>query len=517
MSRFKTIIVGSGVASVAVARTLLQNDSSAEVLILEAGGNLQMANHRKWLDFVMTGTSPTRAFADKSDDADINNDGGFGLKGGRLLARGGSTNHWGGWCPRMKPEDFHLGQVRKDSIDWPIKYKDLAPYYTKAEFFLHVCGDSTSTSTPRYGEKYRYDAVPFTSLDKLLMPTLDRLGHKYEALPIARKGARCQTTGTCRYCPFDARYAAGTDLNSLLSEFNDRVELRINSPVVSIEMKDKKTVQGVNYLVGLNQDQVKFEPADKVVVAAGTIESAKILLASENSKWWVNGLCNDTGHVGRHLVTHPLLRGIARIPSNPKRIEQEIDFPTMVSRYFDSEKYQPLGKMLFVRDGKYIVRPIARELLAKNSVSKINNNIENNTRIELRGLMEAFPEKGNLVSIAKGKTSLGLPRTKIQYYESQDTKNARVQNLKKLHNILYEAGLKESPDKNYRGARSDHATGTCRMSVSAKDGVVDRNLKAHDVDNLYVCSNAVFPNSGAANPTVTLVALAIKLGEHLAS
>src|SRR5882762_6873392 len=112
MSSTTTILVGSGVAAAALARRLLTDDHSSRVIIFEAGGDFPVADYRKWLDFVMTKVSPTKAFEDDKNDADINQDGGFGLAGGRMLVRGGSTNHWGGWCPRMKPEDFHLGEVR---------------------------------------------------------------------------------------------------------------------------------------------------------------------------------------------------------------------------------------------------------------------------------------------------------------------------------------------------------------------------------------------------------------------
>lgn len=509
----RTIIVGSGVAAVAVARTILSKNESAEIFMLEAGDDLPMANYRKWLDFVMTGISPTRAFADGKDDAEINDDGGFGLRGGRLIARGGSTNHWGGWCPRMKPEDFHLGDVRKSSLNWPITYDELAPYYTRAESFLHVCGDSTSNNPPRFGGQYPYDPIPFTALDNLLIPTLKTLGFNYEALPIARNPNQCRTTGTCRYCPFDARYAAGTDITRLLGEYPSRISLKINTPVVSVKMRNKKTAEGVMYLDAKTKKE-KFLPGDRIIIAAGTIESAKVLLASSSS-FWTHGIGNDTGHLGHHLVTHPLLRGVARIPNNEKLLEQEIDFPTLICRHYDSEETQPEGKMLFVRDGKYIVPDIAKELTEKKSPTIIKDNIVDNTRIELRALIEAFPAEGNHVAIAQGKTSTGLPRTKIHYFESKDTVKARMVNLKRLQDVLCAAGLKSSPDINYPGARSDHSTGTCRMSNSPVEGVVDSSLKVHETDNVFVCSNAVFPNSGAANPTVTLVSLALRLGETI--
>jgi choline dehydrogenase-like flavoprotein len=508
-----TIIIGSGVAAASLSRRMLSNNSSSKVLILEAGREFPIANYRTWLDFLMTKISPTTAFEDAKADAEINHDGGFGLVGARMLARGGSTNHWGGWCPRMKPEDFHLGEVRRGSVNWPITYNDLAHYYTQAEVLLNVCGDSKSASVPRFGDSFPHPPVPFTAFDHLLIPTLENLGYGYEALPIARDPNRCRTTGTCRYCPLDARYNAASDLNSLAGNFKTRLEIRTNSPVRSIKMRSSTAASGV--VVAEPPDgKLTVVEGDRVVIAAGTIESAKLLLASASAAW-PNGIGNGAGHVGRHLVTHPLLRGVGRIPLNAKRLEQEIDFPTMACRHFDSEIYQAQGKMFFVRDGKFLLIPIADKLIAGETVAQVNADIISGTRIELRAFIEPFADDANRVSLASGITAVGLPRTKIQYREPPETVKARVTHQGHLQDLLYAAGLKETSPLDAGGPRADHAASTCRMSAHPSDGVVDKNLQVHNTDNLYVCSNAVFPNIGAVNPTLTLVALALRLGDHI--
>lgn len=524
MRNTKTIVIGSGIAAVAVARRLLQKDTNAEILLLEAGQDLAIGQNRsydeevlrKWNDFVLTGKAPTKAFEDDLQDATITGTGNLVLAGSRLIVRGGSTNHWGGWCPRMKEEDFRLGEARKSSINWPIEYKNFAGYYTEAEAFIYVCGDSTSQSVPRYGQAYPHTAIPFTALDQLLIPTLNRLGYGYEALPLARK-AHCMTTGTCRYCPLDARYAAGSDLTTLLGQFPGRIHLKIGSPATTIQMKNKRAVAGVNY-VDMQTGNATFSAADRVIVAAGTIESAKLLLASKD--YWPAGLGNDSGHVGRHLVSHPLLRAVGRLKFNKEYLEQEIDFPTMACRYFDSKQFQAQGKMFFVRDGKYVKfddKAIAERLIAGEKPSDIDYIIENRTRIELRALIEAFPSPSNRVDIGTGKTKYGLLRSNIHYDEPVETKAARQTHMVALNNLLKEAGLENLPPLNSPDARADHATSTCRMAKRAADGVVDENLKVHQTDNLFVCSNAVLPNSGAVNPTLTLVALALRLGDHLAA
>lgn len=518
MSSRVTLIVGSGVAAVAVARRLLNRSSSEQVLILEAGPDFEASNYRMWVDFVMTKETPTRKFVDLLCDVDANKDGGYVLPGGRLIVKGGSTNHWGGWCPRMKPEDFRLGDVRKKAINWAVGYDELAPYYTESEHFLDVCGDSTTVTAPRYGALYKHRAIPFTAMDHLLIPTLQKLGaNSYEALPLARNAPLCVTTGTCRYCPTTARYSAANDVEKLKDEFGERVKVRTNTPVLSLVMRNKKTAAGVRCRDKLTGD-ISIIESDRVVIAAGTIETAKLLMLSTSADW-PNGVGNDTDHVGRHLVTHPLMRAVARIDKNIDRLEQELDFPTMASRLYDVPEYQKTGKMYFARDGRYVLgeRDLSGQLIKGVSVSSINKDIVDNTLIELRGLVEAFPGEGNRVSLLNGFTAQGLPKTKIQYTEDPDTKQVRSDHLGRLESILFSAGLKEFPRRDSSGARSDHSIATCRMSNSAVEGVVDRNLQVHDTDNVFVCSNAVFPNAGAVNPTLTLVALALRLGDRLGS
>ncbi len=289
--------------------------------------------------------------------------------------------------------------------------------------------------------------------------------------------------------------------------------MRLNTPVMSITMSNRSNAAGVA-VVDRAGGKAGTVEGDRIVVAAGTVESAKLLLASR-SAMWPNGLGNDTDHVGRHIVTHPHLRATGLIPFNKDRLEQEIDFPTMACRHFDSEEYQAHGKMFFVREGKYLRIPIAEKLIQGEAPSRINADIITGTRIDLRALVEAFPDEGNRVTLANGTTSAGLPRTKIQYRESADTVQARVVHQKNLQDVLHHAGLSKPPSVDETGSRADHAASTCRMSRTPVDGVVDSKLRVHETDNVYVCSNAVFPNSGAVNPTLTLVALALRLADEL--
>jgi choline dehydrogenase-like flavoprotein len=136
--------------------------------------------------------------------------------------------------------------------------------------------------------------------------------------------------------------------------------------------------------------------------------------------------------------------------------------------------------------------------------------------ISLGGEMEQFEHTENRVSLGSGTTKHGLPTTKIEVGIHEINLKTQREHVQTFVKILKTAGCKE--DSIETGALNPdgaHASGTCRMSISDADGVVNTNLQVHGTDNLYVCSNAVFPSIAAANPTLTLGALAIRLSEYI--
>jgi len=251
------------------------------------------------------------------------------------------------------------------------------------------------------------------------------------------------------------------------------------------------------------------------VVCGGTLESAKLLLASK-SGFWPDGLGNDTGHVGRHLIAHALIRSSGAIASNPKAYEQELDFPTLECRAFDTELQQPEGKFYFVRDGRGNRIDFADELANGAKSLDLENRLVAQATFTLSGFVEEFEAPESKVELGAGKNRFGLPNTKIRYASPDETQKAKLKWLAKMDEIILELGVeKASIEHTNYNPRCDHAVSTCRMSATAADGVVDRNGRIHDCENVYICSNAIFPNVAAVNPTLTLTAVAIKIAEFL--
>ena len=133
---------------------------------------------------------------------------------------------------------------------------------------------------------------------------------------------------------------------------------------------------------------------------------------------------------------------------------------------------------------------------------------------KLRGFVEQFAADGNSVQPTNGETRFGLPRTKFNYYKHQVTQDSIKRNRERLEKVLTALGCTDVKSKVFP-PRADHLVATCRMSNSDVDGVVDDGLRVHGSDNLYICSNAVFPNVAAVNPTLTLTALALRFVDRL--
>lgn len=501
------IIVGSGVAGTVLARQLLAT-GDFEVTMFEAGPEFTPGDRRIWLDHFLGSDDIYEPFM---DDPRTENEY-FGLRRSRLLMKGGTTNHWGGLTPRFKPEDFELKSRTGFGTDWPIDYDDMAPYYAKAEVLLGITGDSDNDDPPRYGAKYPFPPTSFTLGDKVVIDALESLDISYGHMSIARNGNRCITTGTCDYCPVNARYTALYDLEQLQIEYSDRLTLRTESPVTRILMDGERHSRGIECL-NLKTGMTDSMEADAVVVCGGTIESCKLLLASANSDW-PDGIGNDSGHVGRHLIGHPVMYATGVRPGNPDSLSEELGFDSLISRHFDTPAYQHKGKMWF-SGGVGLNASMEEQVLASVSRVDMNAAINSELRMSVGGEMEQFESPENRVSLGSSRTNQGLLGTKIEASVHDINLQTQQEHVNTFVKILVAAGCKEnSIDTGALNPDGAHASATCRMSKSDADGVVDANLQVHGTDNLYVCSNAVFPSIAAANPTLTVSALAVRLASH---
>jgi len=521
-----TLIVGSGIAATALAYDLLKKDPNESILILEAGSRVKTKDFGIWENYLVTGQLPYDPYKDlqypQNDLPGENMSVGgtdLPLAGARVMVYGGSTIHWGGWSFRLRPEDFQLQSNTGQGADWPFDYSHLEPYYCKAEEYIGVSGDSKDPNLSRSAD-YPFPAFPYTLEDKPLADALKVLNIGYEHLPIARHGvtntrskqAPCQTTGTCKYCPFGARFAATNFLDDMIA-WNDypNFSVQTESIVEEILMHSKARAASAVVKHGGKNQTIN---ADRIIIAAGAIESAKLLQRSI-STFWPSGIGNDGDLVGRYLITHPYFIFKGRTNGNTKKLQKEMDFPTLCSRHFDSLKEQRAGKYLLVNPSDAVDPKIISLMKAGKTRDEIDAALVGRQTVSLHGMVEVFGRRYNRVQNSTEKPNrLGLRQTIVDYTKDYGFETRMKEIQRQVETIFSEmdATLMSKASISWR---ADHAASTCRMGDDSAASVVDPNLRVHDVENLYVCSNGTFPSLGAVNPTLTLTALAFRLGDHL--
>jgi len=522
----QTIVVGSGVAASALTRRLLERAPDHSVLILEAGPRVPLKDRRAWWDYVIFGRAPYEHCHDlplpgptvTESENESTGQTEWVLRESRMMGYGGSTYHWGGWGLRFKPEDFELFSRTGRGADWPIRYEDLEPFYCDAESLLSVSGTDPHGWTPR-SKGYPLPPYEHTAADAPMIAAFEKLGIAYAPMPMARY-RKCMTTGTCKYCPLGARFVAAY----LLEELHDsgrhpNLEVRVRCPVSELLLDRKDRVRGVRYLDCVS-GQTREAYGERVVICSGSYESPKLLLRSRNP-FWEKGVGNNHGLVGRHIISHPFLYVRGTSASNPQRLQQELDFPTLMSRHYDGPEQQRDGKLFLFRDRTKPRVNLAGLMIGGKTREQIDAVVTGPMEWELQGLMEEFANPENRVELGNGLNRLGLPQTRVHFHRAEGFDTASGQRLEWMKLILREMGLTvgSQVDKDFGVAtqRGDHAASTCRMARSPESGVVDENLRVHGVSNLFVCSNAVFPSGAAVNPTLTVTALSLRLGDHLST
>jgi choline dehydrogenase-like flavoprotein len=515
-AHYQYIFIGSGVAAVTVATRLLEKDRSTSILMLEAGPKVATGDRRSWWDYIQTGRKPYDFCYDvQGENKTISKNPAFkwGFEGARIMAYGGSTGHWGAWSVRYKPEDFQLRTNTGEGADWPIAYEDLEAYYLQAEHYLSVCGDtSESWNQHRASSPYPRPDFGWTAADGLMIEGFRKSGIEPGKMPIARY-RKCMATGTCKYCPIGSRYTAQGALDDLVDDpRHTHFEQRCLSPVTRLIAGKKSRIDAVEYVDSATGEN-RTVTGDTIVVCAGTYESPKLLTRSTSPRW-KNGIGNDHDLVGRFIVSHSFLRVNGTIPSNKKCWVQEFDFPTLMSRSFDTPEQQLEGKIFLFKNRIFPNTDIAQLMTQGKTRKEIRQVLAGPMTFELQAFYEEKGQFGNRLVARSGTNRFGLPLMDIEY--NRDPRfDARAKSRLALMQPVLEAMDAKDIKTTVNDPGGHHASGTCRMAETPEEGVTDKHMKVFGTDNLFVCSNAAFPTCSAVNPTLTLTALSMRLGDYL--
>lgn len=429
---------------------------------------------------------------------------------------GGNTKFYGATLYRFREGDFEK-VIHKDGIspEWPLKYQDFAPYYTQAERLYEVHGmRGLDPTEPPSSEDYPYPAISHEPyIEQIYYRLKDRGFHpSYQPLAIKlnevnRFLSACIRCNTCDGFPCLVNAKADADINAVRPAMVDsNLTLLTEAKVLCLHTSASgREITGVETEIAGNR---QIFSGDIVVVACGAINSAVLLLKSANDQH-PNGLANSSDLVGRNYIKHNIaaIVGLSIKPNPtvyPKTLAVndfywgEKDFP------YPMGHVQTLGDINEYRAAANTPPFIPKAILPKGVYKAV---ADRTTGWFLMG--EDLPDANNRVR-AKGD--------KIFLEYTNNNEEAFNRFIKRWIQVLKSIEPhSNSPFSIYVTTKMPfgYQCGTCRFGEDPKTSVLDLNCRTHDVDNLYVVDGSFFPSSGAVNPTLTMMANALRVGEHL--
>ena len=506
-NHYDVIIIGSGAGGGTLAYRLAP--SGKRILLLERGGYVprEKENWDSRAVEVENRYHIKEAWYDRNGDP---------FHAGTHYYVGGNTKFYGAALIRLRQQDFgqvaHHGGV---SPAWPIAYDELEPYYTQAEHLYQVHGLRGSDPTePPASAPYLHPPLSHEPRIQQLVDDLTRLGHRPFPMPVGvmldeqnPRKSRCLRCDTCD--GFPCLVQAKADAQVIC------VDPALEHPNVTL-LTDAYVSRLETGPSGREVRQVHVErngvaetySGGIVVVSCGAVNSAALLLRSASDQH-PRGLANSSDVVGRHYMCHlnSLLLAVSRDP-NPTRFQKTWGLNDF---YFPSKDWDyPMGHISMIgKTDANTLRAGAPRLAPGWTLEAMADHT-----LSFWLTSEDLPAPENRVRLDREV------RIMLSYTPNNEEGHQRL--IAKLKSLLKEIGCHDHliPMNAYIPARIPlagvaHQNGTVRFGRDPKTSALDANCKAHDVDNLYVVDASIFPSSCAVNPALTIMANALRVGDHL--
>jgi choline dehydrogenase-like flavoprotein len=452
----------------------------------------------------------------------------------RLL--GGKTNIWGRLALRLSDYDFKAKTHDGYGEDWPISYKDIAPYYDKVDEYLGISGvrenlpqlpDSIFQRPTRLAPAEVTLRNSLKKMNRVLTPY--RAGVTTDGLKHNKYRSRCFGRGACNRrvggCDIHAAFDSPT---GLIYPAMDTGNLTLRTNAIAREiLVDPKTgkARGIAFIDA--ETNRSYEASAKVViVAASTLESARLLLLSKSSTH-PNGIGNSSNHVGHNFCEHvmgPGITGIAKdLVGKPKTLDDGRPGGFYVPRFRNLTEKQGT----FIR-GYGFEGGAGSRMFPDNAYSTpgFGAGYKKTVRdyggafIDMGAFGEVLPRYENQVSLDPVmKDKWGVPVLKFDY-KFGDNEKKMCEDMANTAQEMFEAAGFEIVNVDRRVLTegwSIHELGTSRMGTDPKTSVLNQFQQSHDVKNLFVVDGSSHVSASCQNPTWTIMALAWRSCDYLAS
>lgn len=504
-AQFDICIVGAGPTGIALAESL--RTSNLRVALLESG---------------------THTPSNEANELNEGEVGGLrfaGLTEGRARAFGGAGHLWAGQCLELQSIDFEARDWVPHS-GWPIEKKSLSNWYRKAEELLKVIGE-------------KYDETNWKK-QHLTNP----LAGSSDLVPLFTVMTGYRNVGRL----FTKKFQQAKNITVILG-----------AHALYLESEEVGHVTGVR-IAGDNR--LTVVRAKNIVLCCGGIENARLLLLSKRSEAPAPG--NTSGLVGKYFQDHPNAFVGEFVPSNLRLIQDHFGllyrgrtryFPKFTLSEAIQRKYKVMNAAMHFEfaepEGSAIdrARELVRALRSKKNVKNVSIRFAKHAakdipdfmnvaarryirglspanpraRVQLQVHLEQAPNPHSQIVLSEELDRYGMQKAKVVWALSDIEKHTLDVAIKTASEELQKCSLGtlkpypwlSSSDWPHNLYDAYHHAGTTRMSLEASDGVVNSDLRLHDTKNVFVCGGSVFTTSGFANPTLSMMALALRLGNHL--
>lgn len=499
------VVVGSGIVGALVAWEAVSRGVRVE--ILEKGPPLEYPHARAFEDEVVAALpGPVGGPPADLRGATLSGDYRQVLAKERILVAGGSTTRWGGAVGRLGPEDFETGTRFGTGRDWPFRYADLEPFYARAEALLGVSGDDAGNpfAPPRSGP-YPLPAFGLSPDLLALQEGLRKAGLDLHPSPQARTRQafdgrpECQNLRTCRVCPIGARYSPNHHLERAVA--TGLCTIRTGAAVRRILVDRAGAVSGVLWR-GWDDREDRELPARRVVLAAGTLETTRLLLLS--------GLGDASGHLGRHLMLHHIFPAHLHYPE-PMHAGRTGWDGGQTRRFTQGPERRRRGGVLVQMRSEpgYMHGWLPPDLRDGQDVLRAMADLPRCQTVHLHA--ESISSPGKVLRLSDERDRFGDPVIHMHYRLSEyDAETLRFAG-RLLERFAAATGAEVAEPLQPTGFTSGcHHMGTCRMAEDPRDGVTDEHGRVHGVPGLWVLGGALFPGSTAIHPTLTMAAHALR-------
>ncbi len=486
-------IIGAGAAGISIALEWI--NTPFKVILLEGGGFEYDDKVQDLYDGKTTGQHY------------------YPLRSSRLHYFGGTTGHWAGFCSTFDPIDFK----KRDWVEhsgWPIKREDLDPFYKRAHKNVEL-------------GPYEYDLNYWQKKDPSLIPLFpdaDVVWNKiWQFSPPTRFGEKYKDT-----------IVKAKSIH--LYTYANVVDISANENVSAIKKVTVKNYAGKQHTV----------QAKHFIIACCSIQNARLLLAS--NKQAAKGLGNDNDIVGRYFMEHLEIKSSELWLAKPnelklygftfgKGISAELAITEKKQEEFKIlngtaslrsplEISKNMKPMIDIWSDKDPRKSLDRLIKTFTDAGKQQQALVNNRSYELFTRVEQAPNPSSRVTLDTEKDSLGVPRAMLHWELTPLEKRS----IRKINELIGQqvgaAGIGRVRLMDYLHDEKDnswpsftgggwHHMGTTRMSDDPKKGVVNANCKVHGISNLYMAGSSCYVTAAAPNPTLTLIALSLRLSDHL--